>query len=324
MATELERLLVSHRIPREEILSIRAAINGADDPKAAAIALLQGAPAAEAAAAVSLSPAAKVVLCDYYLQPGPAAAKVSAPALAGEGAAQVSNEGAHAEAAAARSDRVDALGQQTEPEPQPDSDPDPEPEPDPERIPAGIWGDGTPTISRPEPEPEGAGAMTPMTPREEGAGAASALAATPAAAAPPAAAGSGSASSTLKYMEHIEEMKGVAGAYDGMKGMEGAYDESAFQIDPTNEFIASPALDHLTKRLMSTTPIAIAKAFFMLGGGTGPRVPWGDPQLAAGIAAQGQFHVSPLRNHSWTNQAPECLWISFDRLLVMAVAARVG
>ena len=71
----------------------------------------------------------------------------------------------------------------------------------------------------------------------------------------------------------------------------GGGDGSAFQIDPTNEFIASPALALLTKRLMTATPHAIGKALFLLGGGLGPRVPWGEPELAAGIAAQGQFHL---------------------------------
>lgn len=64
-----------------------------------------------------------------------------------------------------------------------------------------------------------------------------------------------------------------------------------FQIDPTNEFVASPGLDTLTRKLQSDAPQHLASALFLLGGGEGLRVPWGDAQLAGGIAAQGQFKL---------------------------------
>lgn len=68
-----------------------------------------------------------------------------------------------------------------------------------------------------------------------------------------------------------------------------ADEDDVFEVDPTNEFVASPGLDALTRKLRSEDPRHLASALFLLGGGEGLRVPWGDAQLAGGIAAQGQF-----------------------------------
>ena len=64
-----------------------------------------------------------------------------------------------------------------------------------------------------------------------------------------------------------------------------------FQVDPTDEFIASPGLDFITKQLNTDDPECLAASLFVLAGAEGLRCPWGDAQLAGMIAANGGFHL---------------------------------